>query len=174
MPFVVCSLNNRKLRRCDEISILSLNIIYYEIILNVSITNVFTYICILSGFEFIFFFLFHSRIFALAKYTSAHTVRDSTRKYFPIEHLHQRQIYVCVSAIFRKRYIAVTTAVTWRNSPRNTFQVEILESRVIITKPYARSMAQHKSIYANKSSAAQFEHLSHCCTLAFHSRVSIT
>lgn len=96
------------------------------------------------------------------------TVRDSTRKYFPIDDLHQRQIYVCISAIFRKRYIAVTTAVTWRNSPRNTFQVEILESRVIITKPYARSMAQHKSIYANKSSAARFEHLSHCCTLGFY------
>lgn len=92
-------------------------------------------------------------------------------KISPIEDLHQRQIYVRVSAIFQKRYIAVTTAVTRRNSPRNTFQVEILESRVIITKPYAKSMAQHKSIYTNKSSAARSEHLSRRCTLSFYSRV---
>jgi len=103
--------------------------------------------------------------------TRRRTVRDSTRKYFPIDDLHQRQIYVCVSAIFSEN--AVTTAVTRRNSPRNTFQVEILESRVIITKPYARSMAQHKSVYANKSSAVRFEHLSHCCTLGFYSRYSV-
>lgn len=117
------------------------------------------------------FLLFCERCFRSPLNTRRGTVRDSTRKYFPIEDLHQRQIYARVSAIFRKRYIAVTTVVTRRNSPRNTFQVEILESRVIITKPYARSMAQHKSIYANKSSAARFEHLSHCCTLELYPRV---
>lgn len=127
------------------------------------ITNDFAHVSSKLNFPFV-------ALFPHAPNTRRRTVRDSARKYFPIDDLHQRQIYVCVSAIFRKCYIAVTTAVTWRNSPRNTFQVELLESRVIITKPYARSMAQHKSIYANKSSAARFEHLSHCCTLGFYSR----
>lgn len=93
-----------KLRRCDEISIIiSRNIAKHFETVSIKRNDVFhIYICItlgLSIFVSVCLFLLHSRTFlAPAEYP----VLDSTRKYFPIEHLHQRQIYVCVSAIFRK------------------------------------------------------------------------